>query len=46
MLFRSSNLILLGVPVYYVTFTVGAMILLGVLFSTLSEQRLQRNRGR
>lgn len=41
-----SNLILLGVPVYYVTFTVGAMILLGVLFSTLSEQRLQRNRGR
>lgn len=37
-----SNLILLGVPVYYVTFAVGAIILLGVLFSSLSEKRLQK----
>lgn len=37
-----SNLILLGVPVYYVTFAVGAIILLGVLFSSLSERRLQK----
>lgn len=37
-----SNLILLGVPVYYVTFAIGAIILLGVLFSSLSEKRLQR----
>lgn len=36
-----SNLILLGVPVYYVTFAVGSIILLGVLFSSLSEKRLQ-----
>lgn len=37
-----SNLILLGVPVYYVTFAVGAIILLGVLFSSLSEKRLKK----
>lgn len=37
-----SNLILLGVPVYYVTFAVGAIILLGVLFSSLSEKRLMK----
>lgn len=38
-----SNLILLGVPVYYVTFAVGAIILLGVLVSSLSEIRMNRN---
>ena len=37
-----GNLILLGVPSYYVTFVVGAMILLGVLFSTLGEQRFDK----
>lgn len=37
-----SNLILLGVPVYFVTFAIGAIILLGVLFSSLSEKRLQK----
>lgn len=37
-----SNLILLGVPVYFVTFAVGAIILLGVLFSSWSEKRLQK----
>lgn len=34
-----GNLILLGVPSYFVTFVVGTMILLGVLFSTLGEKR-------
>ena len=38
-----SNLILLGVPVYYVTFAVGAIILLGVLVSSLSEIRMNKN---
>lgn len=38
-----GNLILLGVPSYYVTFVVGTMILVGVLFSTLGEKRLQRS---
>jgi Ribose/xylose/arabinose/galactoside ABC-type transport systems, permease components len=37
-----SNLILLGVPVYYVAFSVGALILAGILISTLSENRLKK----
>lgn len=37
-----SNLILLGVHAYYITFVVGLLILLGVMFSTLSEKRLQK----
>jgi len=41
-----SNLILVGVPPYFVTFAVGMIILLGVLFSTLSERRLQKSFGR
>lgn len=38
-----SNLILLGVPAYYVTFAVGIMILVGVLFSTLSEKCMEKS---
>lgn len=38
-----GNLILLGVPVYFVTFAVGVLILAGVLFSTLSEKRLAKD---
>lgn len=34
-----GNLILLGVPSYFITFVVGTMILLGVLFSTLGEKK-------
>ena len=37
-----SNLILLGVPAYYITCVVGLLILGGVLFSTLAERRLQK----
>jgi|GEM_PF-1810081 len=37
-----SNLILLGVPVYYVAFSVGALILAGILISTMSENRLKK----
>ena len=37
-----SNLILLGVPAYYITFVVGLLILGGVLFSTLAERRMQK----
>ena len=37
-----SNLILLGVPAYYITFVVGLLILAGVLFSTLAGRRLEK----
>ena len=37
-----GNLILLGVPSYYITFVVGTMILLGVLFSTLGEKHFRK----
>lgn len=38
-----GNLILLGVPSYYVMFVVGVLILLGVLFSTLGEKHLSKS---
>ncbi len=37
-----SNLILLGVPAYFVMFTVGLLILLGVLFSMLGQKRVHQ----